>query len=533
MFPRHTLLAVLIALIFASITILAQEQPAKQPDAKHHAAAFAFRDGAIHDGDISVCRYGNGYARDVRLSPGGKKLMTRFPWAWRFIKTPYDVMTSAHEKCDVEGQGTDRLVMHFTSEEPKKRFSEERTVILTYDAALDSYVFEIKTCLTVGNKDLPLPRNYIDVTDPYFHGMPGPACEGGPTTKWYNGCVYEAPDGGIECVPYNRLQSLKLEIYVKKNGRFIMHGAPEGRPTFQLLGDTCQNCSFEICHAIYDLHLVHRAAEEGAGAQVNPLTPFQVARTTTKKFLPAGSKYTAHYRVYQATQAEIDAMLERAKPRQLAEVERRDWSNMLVFYPGRNTFDTKLEPYFSARRGESDPWWWEPVDDESKVPELHANLGPAERPWSGNLKHCLWDRTLGHTDHYSVSVKRDKPGASVWMMQDFGPTGGWYFPSVSGAKQLTITAFVKTKDVVGKGAFVAADCPSDSYFKMVSDKIAKNDPGRGYESQKLTGINDWTKVTCVIPKRPGGRCVIQLRLEGAGQAWFDDVVVEEMKNRTE
>ena len=436
-----------------------------------HQPTFSFREGVISDGDIRVCTYSKGYARNVRLSPNGPVLMTQFPWAWRFIKPPYNVMTSADEKRDVQGHGTGRLVLQFTSTEPKKRFSEERTVTLTYDAALDSYVFEIETCLTVGDEPLRLPRNYIDVTDPYFNGLPGPACQGGSTTKWYNGCIYEAPGGDIQCVPYNRLQSLKQELYVKKNGRLIMHGAPEGRPTFQLLGDTHQDCCFDICHAFYDLHLVHRVAEEGAGARVDPYTPFQVQRTTKEKALPVGSKYKAHYRVYQASQPEIDEMLARAKPRQLADVERRDWSNMMVFFPGKSTFDKKLDPYFAARRDESDPWWWEPVDDESNVPQLYSNLPEAARPWSGNLQHCLWDQTVGHTDSYSVSMKRDQPGASVWMVQDFGPTGGWNYPRLSGAKQLTITAYVKTKQIDGKGAFIAADCPSNSYFQMISTLV--------------------------------------------------------------
>jgi len=498
-----------------------------------HQPTFSFREGVISDGDIRVCTYGKGCARNVRLSPNGPVLMTQFPWAWRFIKVPYNVMTNANEKCDVQGQGTNRLLLHFTSTEPKKRFAEERTVTLTYDAALDSYVFEIETCITVGDEALLLPRNEIDVTDPFFNGLPGPACAGGSGMKWYNGCIYETPSGEIERVPYNRLQSLKQELYVKKNGRFIMHGFPEGRPTFQLLGDSNQECCFDICHATYDLHLVHRTAEEGTGALIAPNTPFQVQRTMTEKTLPPGSNYKAHYRVYQASQAEIDQLLARARLRQLADFERRDWSNMMVFLPGKNTFDTKLDPYFAARRGESDPWWWEPVDEESKVPQLFSNLVDATRPWSGNLKHCLWDQAVGHTDNYSVSMNRDKRGASVWMVQDFGPSGGWNFPRLCQAKQLTITAYVKSKDVEGKGAFIAADCPSDSYFEMVGSGVADGDPQRGYESEKITGTQQWTKVTCVIPKQPDGRCVIQLRLEGTGQAWFDDVVVEEMKDRTE
>jgi len=216
----------------------------------------------------------------------------------------------------------------------------------------------------------------------------------------------------------------------------------------------------------------------------------------------------------------------------LSELEKRDWSNCLVFFPGKSAFDAKFDPNFDSGRGDSSPWYWEPVDDERILAEHFspALQGPA-RPWAGNLKHCAWDPGVGHDRPGSASIHRDKPGASLWFVDELGP--GWYCPPFPKTKQLTITAYVKTKGVEGKGAFIAADCPGESPLRMISARLKKNNPHRGYESEKITGTRDWTKVTCVVPKPPRGRGVIQLRLEGTGQAWFDDVVVEEMQNDKE
>lgn len=120
-----------------------------------------------------------------------------------------------------------------------------------------------------------------------------------------------------------------------------------------------------------------------------------------------------------------------------------------------------------------------------------------------------YDTKTGHSGNHSILFSR---GVSTRLL---GPE-----LMVTPGKQLKISAWVKTEGVEGEGFYL------ETGFQRWLPTGLKN-LGDLYQSNKLTGTNDWTKLEIPLPVTPAKtnflRGRINFVLKGKGKAWVDDV----------
>lgn len=446
-----------------------------------HQPQFSFHDQAIYDGDIKVADFQPVQLVNLRLSPQGPELFHALQLQWRFYM-PNELYTSEIEELKVEGEGTERLIMRLRTRDPQGRGCDQRVVTLTYDPERDSYMIDVEGHFTVTGG--PLATNaVIEYTDPYWINLPGPAFDfPGQGRKRWDMFVYEDVDGNIYQITHNHTQSTHMDIHLPRGGRVALVYEPDGNPVIELPDETADHTHLELCAWGYDLHFMWEVATRG-----------------TEVVLSEGTELPIHYRVYQLTPAEAQEMMARSQPRPLTPREKLFGRNLPVLLK-RSTFDRLLGPHDSTASGAIDPWFWQPLEDDSAVVPEGEN--------------CVWDNQIGRTDHYSVRVQRAEPGLSSWRTHVLGPS--FWGPPWPDTDHYEVIGYLKTENVEGKGAYIAAQFSGNSAELDESRTI--------FESEKLTGTNDWTEVRCLIPQRASGnRLNIQLRLEGTGKAWFDDV----------
>jgi len=155
---------------------------------------------------------------------------------------------------------------------------------------------------------------------------------------------------------------------------------------------------------------------------------------------------------------------------------------------------------------------------ENLVPNSSFEFPPKEgippSNWLFNLPpdgEAVTDWNVSHSGRASLRLKI--------------PTGvslNWYsayqeFPLAAWGKHLTLSAYLKTKDVQGgSGAYCSLN------FFQGNERLSFQD-----SKEMLTGDNDWQRlqVSAVVP--PGtNRVTVVLVIHGYGTAWFDDVQLE-------
>jgi hypothetical protein len=188
--------------------------------------------------------------------------------------------------------------------------------------------------------------------------------------------------------------------------------------------------------------------------------------------MPAGTTYTAHYRVAGLSAAQSTQMLTAATLDPL--FTQRDSYPVYVY--GNNDFETS--------RSDSQP---------------HNAM-----PWLGGD----WDQTVGHGDDYSLRLTGGLAGKDVSTV-DIGDSA---FSEPIRAGTYTITAWVKTAGAQGGGARLGIQ-------RLYPDQTPT------YYPQSITGTSDWQKVQWTVTLPASGALRLILRLDGAGTAWFDDVEV--------
>ena len=147
-----------------------------------------------------------------------------------------------------------------------------------------------------------------------------------------------------------------------------------------------------------------------------------------------------------------------------------------------------------------------------------APAGDTE-PWSWipGGEGLSYERDFGRSDRYSLKIARTTPGLSQWHTVREGE--GSFTDRWSDYMTFRVSGWIKTSGVTGHGACIAL-------------RWARyNEPPVypfGY-SQRLTGANDWTRVSVELSGKHPPDCSaveIALMLQGAGTAWFDDVEVK-------
>jgi len=406
-------------------------------------------------------------------------------------------------KVETEGQNTDRLVIKFKSEEEKGRYTDEREVVVTYDPEMKSYVYTCEARFKV----LPgktYRATYLEFTDPHWleMGLPGPSIPvdfidmmagGGPIVKpTYNSAkdwrplfqffAYEAADGNVYQVALNhRHHKGHRALPLKENGIYAALYNPEyGNVAFQLLGATARRTDIEICMWGYDIHMRYALAEN-----------------REEHLLRAGDTVVARFRVFQLPAQKALELMQRARPQPLPPEEVLSY--LRPVYRLHSTFDETMDPYKTG--GDVDPNYW--------------YVEGAEEDWNFlATTGAVWRTDMGRGDNYCVGCVNTEPKLSRWVA--FTGLSHWTGVAPPRDKVWKMTAYVKTKGVEGKGAFVS-----------LQQELA-GQKGEKRESEPLTGTNDWTEVSVLAAPGAGswGNFYVRLELDGQGAAWFDDVRME-------
>ena len=198
----------------------------------------------------------------------------------------------------------------------------------------------------------------------------------------------------------------------------------------------------------------------------------------------------------------------------VAEATERNWRALdeyqLPLLSRNNKFDTLITDIDSEHTCESHLWWASSYD-------------------------CFRDDTVGYDDNYSASIKRDKAAVQPVAWNTFG--WGYPFEDVQIKKhKFRMTAMVKTKDVTGEArlGYAAQKKGADLWYGVDThnaDGTPREDIIIWKFSEGLTGTNDWTELSMEFEVSGTVTGVINsllLEMSGAGQAWFDNVVIEDL-----
>ncbi|OGG51140.1 MAG: hypothetical protein A3F84_14445 [Candidatus Handelsmanbacteria bacterium RIFCSPLOWO2_12_FULL_64_10] len=199
------------------------------------------------------------------------------------------------------------------------------------------------------------------------------------------------------------------------------------------------------------------------------------------------------FRILLCPDGKAKEMLEVARP--VPEVEYKGFRELPV-YERETSFEKGLR-LNEPSRGDTDPW-----------------------PWHPDGEGLSWDRAFGRSDNFSLKVQKETPGPSEWFYDREGD-GAWtepWRPTVG----FRVTGYIRTGNVKGRGSCIAVRWGVYNYPERYPYIC----------SEKLSGTNDWTRVSVEIQGRHPPDCSgihIILRQDGSGTTWFDDLRVERLQ----
>ncbi len=460
-----------------------------------HRSNFTFRTHGgvcagetwIYDGDEPIARlehqtieqpehnlrYFNGNPRpvnlrDLKLAPGGRPLICGVQMFWVFHHRV--LATTELVDLQIEGQETGRLTLTVVTRDPGGVATSRRTLTLTYDEAISSYVYDFKAHLDIHSPEAldSAETIHLEYCDPWYNDIPGPTVEfPGMWKKRYSHLLAEKADGTVWQMPINHLATgIPAPQSFKRNGLFVLAEDPGNNPAFEFVGQTADRTAIGVCNWGYDIHFSGRYTREELYGPI-----------------------CAHFRMRLCPDEQVKQLRERAEP--IPPVVYNGFEE-LPLYERKTSFATGLR-LNEPTPNNTDPW-----------------------PWLPEGEGAQWCQDEGRSDKYSLKISKQTAGPSEWIM-DRESEGAWterWTPTTG----FRVTAYIKTKDVKGRGAFLALRWG------------VYNEPQR-YPyicSEKLTGTNDWTEVSVEIygPSPPNsGALYIILRQDGSGTTWFDDLEV--------
>ena len=150
--------------------------------------------------------------------------------------------------------------------------------------------------------------------------------------------------------------------------------------------------------------------------------------------------------------------------------------------------------------------------------------------WWASSDECDRDDAVGFDDHYSVTIKRDKPSPmpAGWNTWTLGPC---FTGKRIGGHRFRFSAMVKTANCTGPVALVYAALPIEAYYARYKSHNRDGtvvEPGIWKYSPPVTGTVDWTPITMEFTAGHTGRDMIVLEQRGTGQSWFDNVKIEDL-----
>ncbi|MCK4626607.1 MAG: hypothetical protein KAV00_14915 [Phycisphaerae bacterium] len=463
----------------ATVFVVVIAQGAFTAMGKTHKPEFSFKKGRIYDGDRQIVRIAprkpnttSKVFTSVVLRPGGKEVLE---WIWMRCDEPKDYSLA-------EGSTPQRLIL--TGNLQKHRdIAVKIEAIVTYDEKLNSYVYDFSWERRLKKRPASW-KNTPELRDPESprHNWYGASLEycnigqAGRSQSHWEYMLYQARSGEWLKVPLNHfitLQQLHLEF--KKGGaQFGYFGAdtPYVNPVIELMENTADDTLVGICDAGYDYHL-------------------------RMKHTQGRRKYKARFRVYCFGQEKGRALIRKAEFR-YTEAEMKDWQRPALRFRKGSHFITDFE------RG------------NCQISPISVAIW---RPF-GDISKTRWLRNEGYKSKGCIRIgQEDTLVKCHWAIAC--NCGLW--PTTEPGKTYKLSAWIKTENLRGKGAYIETDIP----FVMPEKGKYKFTRGKKrITSRRLTGTNGWTKVELEIPGVEKALLDLRLCHEGKGVSWFDNVMLE-------
>ena len=352
------------SLLIVTAVLLGSAATASAVDLQSHKPRFHWKTDAegekwLYDGEMPVGKLFGGYtdtklmsriARPIslhhlRLIPGGPLFIADgescgpLCLSWR----KHLIFFMKIDKLEVNEEDPGRFRLYVKSHDVGLRkdqpdqasyqpnnMVEESWLEVTYDPGLPSYVFDVRTRLTVQ----PGRAQAINARD--FRGLEFadilPAeCNVPLARKRYHDYVYQGRDGIYYRLPQDKNRGPeKRNVLYANDGTMAFLLEQQGNPVLELVGDTGRNSFSEICHAMYDVH-------------------FKFSKKKQRQLLEAGKPLEAHFRLYSIGEAAGKKMLDRSRwdpklklpdPDGETAARREQMRKLLVRYTASN-FDSE------------------------------------------------------------------------------------------------------------------------------------------------------------------------------------------------
>lgn len=407
----------------------------------------------------------------LKFTPDGAPMVQAVQLFWKSGKVITDVL----DGLTVHGNGTDRLTVAFTVKDQLDTARITRTLTLTYDNTLESYVYDFKDNAVINN-----PKAFgsgkgvnFEFCDPWLVNCPSPSQKFmGMWKGRYSKFAFESADGRIVGIPHNHFSNSQKGGTLKKDGIFAAVYEPDGNPAIQFLDDTASKTHISICPWGYDIHLSYSAAPGEIDKPIN-----------------------IHFRFFKCPDEKARAMNKNAEIPSIKPTEFGGLKEMPM-YERISSFE-KAVSIEKPHEGELDTWFWVPQDE----------------------KGAVWDRSIGRTGSNSLKIEKDTPGVATWYSMCEGQ--GYFTEPWTACKGYEISCWVKTKDVEGAGASIAVSY----HIPNIPPKWPLT------RSAPVTGTKDWTKLTVLmgLPIKDTSIMSIHLQQSGKGTTFFDDLEVKMLK----
>jgi len=473
----------------AAAALSAAEAPG---DLAQHTPQFAWRtlpsgEPWIYDGELPVGAFYAGtepmrsIARpislhDLRLLPGGPVFIRKgegcgpLCLSWR----KHLIFQMAVDALDVDQSDPERLKLYvkthdvaLRADQPKEppyrpnNVVEEAWLELTYDRELPSYVFDVRTRLTLrpeGRRTM-LARDLRGLE--FGDLLPDGANDRFPPAghKKFPWLVYRGPDGRLTKLAQTHHLN-QGHIQYAPDGFLAFAAEADYNPVLQFVGPSGTIARSEVCWAMYDVH-------------------FKLIRERQLALLDAGKPLEVRFRVYSVPQATATRWLAEAEPDPALEEPQL---RVPAFFPDRvNRFEPSDE-----YRVPSDHWFWRKGDG-----------------------HCRWVWDEGFQSKGSLSIRRTAgDGQSAWQFDLIGPR---HFRGFRLEGRYRVRARVRTEDVTG-GVRLAWQVVSPKGPAEYSQAL------EGTHDWTLVEL----ETPDVGQAR---QAAVRLIQEGGGRCWFDELEI--------
>jgi hypothetical protein len=357
-------------------------------------------------------------------------------------------------------------------------------VKISYDPLPDSFVAEVEASL--------------DTPDPYFveyvNFYAGGVYDSRPSRKRHQYTIWTHPDGRIIRWPHNPIGYMTpgmndLDERSVAGGGFIGYFAdPYTNPVIEVLhADPSTTCA--TCCNIYDEHLCHHLQPKEPGVPCH---------------------WEARFRLLSVP-LEVAKSIERSSTPVRFGVDPAH-PDPVYTEPQRTSNDLHASISYNPRL----PAFYYGIVSDFEEPVPFDQTVAASCIWASSCPEheIYWDPYRGHSGTRSIRLRGADAGGSVTATLSAGPS-----PHIYADKTYRISGWILCEGVTGPGARIRF---SEIVFRP-------RDPGIDHFAGTATGTGDWTYFEQVFTSGPAAELGwLYLELDGPGQAWFDDIALEEV-----